>query len=119
SFREQYNGIASVYVRGLQEDAPPEGGWIRGRLSGDEIEIIRRAAGGVPALALMYTGTATQPRGLYPTLVLPPGLATYIVNPWLFVDGGPARRTCGDYSRAATRLALGKGDRRVFERIFL
>jgi len=83
SFREQYNGIASVYVRGLQEDAhPPPEGWIRGRLSGEEIRIIRTAAGSVPALALMYSGAADQPQGWYPTLVLPPGQATYIVNPW-------------------------------------
>jgi hypothetical protein len=80
SFREQYNGLGSVYVRRLEE-APPQAGWVRGRLSGDEIRIIREAAEGVPALALMYLGTGTQPRGWYPTLVLPPGQATYIVNP--------------------------------------
>jgi hypothetical protein len=82
SFREQYNGSASVYVRRLVEDAPPQEGWIRGRLSGPEIQMIRTAAGAVPALALMYSGTADQPRGWYPTLVLPPGQATYILNPW-------------------------------------
>jgi hypothetical protein len=82
SFRELYNGFATVYVRGLEESAPPQAGWIRGRLSGEEIQIIRSAADGVPALALMYSGTADQPRGWYPTLVLPPGLATFIVNPW-------------------------------------
>jgi hypothetical protein len=80
SFRDQYNGVGPVYVRGLVEDPGPEG-WLRGRLSGDEITIIRQAAGPVPALALMYLGHADRPRGWYPTLVLPDGAATYIVNP--------------------------------------
>jgi hypothetical protein len=29
----------------------------------------------------MYLGGPDQPSGWYPTLVLPPGTATYIVNP--------------------------------------
>jgi hypothetical protein len=80
SFREQYGGIGPVYVRKLDEQPPPEG-WLRGRLSGDEIAIIRRAAGAVPALALMYLGDAARPTGWYPTLVMPAGAATYVVNP--------------------------------------
>jgi hypothetical protein len=80
SFREQYNGTGPVYVRGLREQ-PPDEGWVRGRLSGDEIRIIRAAAAGVPALALMYLGEAERPTGWYPTLVMPDGAATYIVNP--------------------------------------
>jgi hypothetical protein len=43
--------------------------------------MIRNAAGGVPALALMYLGTAEQPRGWYPTLVMPEDAAAYILNP--------------------------------------
>lgn len=80
SLREQYGGAVPVYVRRLEEE-PPREGWIRGRLSGDEIAIIRAAASGVPALALMYLNTPDQPTGWYPTLVMPPGAATYIVNP--------------------------------------
>jgi hypothetical protein len=80
SFREQYGTRGPVYVRRLEEEPPAEG-WIRGRLSGPEIRIIREAAGVVPALALMYLGGPDQPSGWYPTLVLPPGTATYIVNP--------------------------------------
>jgi hypothetical protein len=80
SFRRQYNGRARVYVRRL--DAPPDpAGWRRGRLSGPEIGVIRAAAQGVPALALMYLGGGTAPRGWYPTLVLPDGAPAYIVNP--------------------------------------
>jgi len=80
SFREQYGPTGPVYVRKLIENPPPEG-WIRGRLSGNEIQIIRNAAGAVPALALMYLGPSAQPTGWYPTLVMPAGAATYIVNP--------------------------------------
>jgi Z1 domain len=80
SFREEYAGTAPVYVRRLEEDMP-EVGWTRGRLSGPEITIIRAAADGVPALALMYLGEPERPAGWYPTLVMPAGAATYIVNP--------------------------------------
>ncbi len=80
SFRGQHNGRGPVYVRGLDTDPDPEG-WRHGRLSGPEIRLIRDAAQGVPALALMYLGDAGHPRAWYPTLVLPPGTSTYIVNP--------------------------------------
>jgi Z1 domain len=80
-FDEQYGGTAPVYVRGLEGENPPPEGWVRGRLSGPEIDIIRAAANGVPALALMYLGAAEQPTAWYPTLVLPANAATYIVNP--------------------------------------
>jgi hypothetical protein len=80
SFREQYQGNATVYVRGLTE-RPPPGGWIRGRLSGPEIGLIRGAAPGVPVLALMYLDEPDRPSGWYPTLVLPPNTPAYILNP--------------------------------------
>jgi len=80
SFREQYAGTVPVYARRLEQE-PPEGGWIRGRLSGPEIALIRGDANGVPALALMYLGGAERPTGWYPTMVMPAGAATYIVNP--------------------------------------
>jgi hypothetical protein len=81
SFRDQYNGTAPVYVRGLEADLPPDGGWIRGRLSGPEIAGIRAAAGEVPTLVLLYIGPPDQPRGWFPELVLPDNTNTYIVNP--------------------------------------
>jgi hypothetical protein len=80
SSREQYAGTVPVYVRRLEEE-PPQAGWIRGRLSGPEIALIRGDANGVPALALMYLGAAERPTGWYPTMVMPAGAATYIVNP--------------------------------------
>ena len=80
SSREQYAGTVPVYVRRLEEE-PPEAGWVRGRLSGPEITLIRGDANGVPALALMYLGGAERPTGWYPTIVMPAGAATYIVNP--------------------------------------
>jgi hypothetical protein len=80
SSREQYAGTVPVYVRRLEEE-PPEAGWVRGRLSGPEIALIRGDANGVTALALMYLGGAERPTGWYPTIVMPAGAATYIVNP--------------------------------------
>jgi hypothetical protein len=79
-FRDQYRGRATIYVRGLIE-RPPQEGWIRGRLGGPEITIIRAAAQATPALALMYTGQAERPLGWYPTLVLPPNTPAFILNP--------------------------------------
>jgi hypothetical protein len=79
-FVEQHDGSGYVYVRGLEEELAPQEGWVRGRLSGPEITIIRDAAGNVPALALLHLGDMRQPRGWYPTLVLPRDRATYIIN---------------------------------------
>lgn len=81
SYRDQYQGQCHVYVRRLQTEAQPGRGWIRGRLGGPEITFIRSAAPGVPALALLYSGDMARPRAWYPTLVLPPGAAPYIINP--------------------------------------
>jgi hypothetical protein len=81
SFRDQYAGRCHVYVRRLKNENPPAEGWIRGRLGGPEIRFIRQAAPNVPSLALLYKGTPDNPTAWYPTLVLPPGTSTYIVNP--------------------------------------
>lgn len=81
SFSEQTGADGPIYIRGLDE-APTAAGWVRGRLSGDEVGIIRDASGGVPALALMFLGPVDSPTGWYPTLVLPPDGATYVVNPF-------------------------------------
>jgi hypothetical protein len=80
SYGERYSDGAPVYVRRLDAD-PPVDGWLRGRLSGPEIEIIRDAAQGLPALTLMFLGEENAPRGWYPTLVLPEDGARYIINP--------------------------------------
>jgi hypothetical protein len=80
-YADQYQGGCHVYARRLKREAQPAGGWIRGRLGGPEIALIRRAAPGVPALALLYSGEPERPRGWYPTLVLPPDAAPYIINP--------------------------------------
>jgi hypothetical protein len=82
SSRDQYAGQCHVYVRRLQTEAEPDQGWIRGRLGGPEITFIRNAARGVPALALLYSGSMDAPRAWYPTLVLPPGSSSYIINPF-------------------------------------
>jgi hypothetical protein len=81
TFRGEYEDRGTIYVRGLQIEPRSERGWIRGRLSGPEITMIRQAAQGVPALALMYSGQAENPNGWYPTLVLPPDTPTYLLNP--------------------------------------
>jgi hypothetical protein len=82
SYRDQYDGQCCVYVRRLQAESQPDQGWIRGRLGGPEITFIRAAAPGVPALALLYLGDMDRPRAWYPTLVLPPGASSYIINPF-------------------------------------
>ena len=82
SFRDRFVGGAPVYVRGLTGTEIEASDRARGRLSGPEIEIIRRAANGVPALALLHMGGSQRPIGWYPTLVLPDGFPNYIVNPF-------------------------------------
>lgn len=81
SYQNQYNGRCHVYVRRLQREVIPLEGWTRGRLGGPEIRFIRTAAPGVPSLALLYSGEPERPRGWYPTLVLPPGASSYVINP--------------------------------------
>jgi hypothetical protein len=80
-FEADYEGQCRVYVRGLQQEAQPQSGWIRGRLGGPEIQFIRSSAPNVPGLALLYSGEVEAPRGWYPTLVLPPDASPYIINP--------------------------------------
>jgi plasmid stability protein len=80
SYEIQYAGEAVVYVRGLQATESPDAGWLSGRLGGAEITAIRRAANGLPALALMYVGSASSPTAWYPTLVMPDNAANYIIH---------------------------------------
>ena len=70
-----------VYVREVTgEPDRTKGGWFRGRLSGPEIALLRAAAGGQPALALLYRGQADAPDAWYPTLVLPQDGPTYVFS---------------------------------------
>lgn len=72
--------MGPVYVRGLRADE--EGNErTRGRLGGQEIGIIRNDADGLPTLVLLHLGDSENPRGWYPTLLLPEEGATYIINP--------------------------------------
>jgi len=73
------NGCA-VYVREITTDPPGVVGWVRGRLSGPEITLIREAAGPVPALALLYRGKPDTPEAWYPTLVMPAGAPPFVFS---------------------------------------
>jgi hypothetical protein len=66
-----------VYVRSLDETSA-SGGRTRARLSGQEVALIRRASGDMPALAFLHVGDPTAPDGWYPTLVMPPSAPTYV-----------------------------------------
>ena len=77
--QEEYSGQGTVYVRAF--DQPPDEERTRARLSGPEIEIIRRASPGVPALALLYWELPDDPILWYPTLVLPRDMPTYVFCP--------------------------------------
>jgi hypothetical protein len=78
-YREEYNGEGIVYVRAFEQE--PDEERTRGRLSGPEIEIIRQASPGVPALVLLYWQTPANPILWYPTLVLPRDMPTYVFCP--------------------------------------
>lgn len=57
-----------VYVRSLDDAASVR---TRGRLSGQEIELLRRKSRKAPSLALLYNGDPQAPQGWYPTIVMP------------------------------------------------
>ena len=76
---EGYDGEGTVYVRAFEQE--PDEERTRGRLSGPEIEIIRRASPNVPALVLLYWETPDDPTLWYPTLVLPRDMPTYVFCP--------------------------------------
>jgi hypothetical protein len=78
-YEELYAGSGTVYVR--QFDQRPVAERTRARLSGPEIEIIRRASPNVPALAILYWEAADAPVLWYPTLVLPGDMPTFIFGP--------------------------------------
>lgn len=80
-FEQQLADECHVYVRRLEQDCPTAG-WARGRLGGPEIGVIRRAAGPVPALALMYWGQdGNAPEAWYPTLLMPTGQPAFVFAP--------------------------------------
>jgi hypothetical protein len=80
TYRSKFQERASsgyVYVRELEGAEERE----RARLSGPEVTLIRQRADGLPALVLMWAGTADQPTGWYPTLVMPEDSKAYIFPP--------------------------------------
>ncbi len=79
-YEDQYNDGAIIYVRALTHNQSPPEGWGTGRLSGDEVNLIRTTADGSPALALMYAGSSDNPTAWYPTLVMPRNSSSYIIN---------------------------------------
>lgn len=62
------SGELFVYVREL---APTSRDRTKGRLSGDEIELLRRKKDGLPALALLHIGEFPSPDAWFPTVVMP------------------------------------------------
>ncbi|MCW5718335.1 MAG: hypothetical protein KIS68_10945 [Bauldia sp.] len=81
SHAPQYQGGVTIYVRQLEQGVPPVRGWTRGRLSGEEISLLRARSPNTPAIALLHSGPPDAPTGWYPTLVLPANSATYVINP--------------------------------------
>jgi hypothetical protein len=79
SFEDRLRDGCVVYVRRLEAAIPNEG-WVRGRLGGPEITIMRQASTEAPGLALLYRGDAAAPRAWYPTLVMPPGTPAYVFS---------------------------------------
>jgi hypothetical protein len=80
TYRDKYverGSEGKVYVRELEGADDRE----RARLSGQEVSLIRRGADGVPALVLLWVGTAAEPHAWYPTLVMPSNSKAYIFPP--------------------------------------
>jgi hypothetical protein len=76
---DAYRDGGWVYVRPF--DAEPDDVRTRARLSGPEVDLLRRTSPTAPALALMYWQREDAPVLWYPTLVLPRDMATYIYGP--------------------------------------
>jgi hypothetical protein len=79
AFSDRMQDGCVVYVREITVDPPPEG-WVRGRLSGPEIALVRAASPEAPALALLYRGDPKTPSAWYPTLVMPPNTPAYVFS---------------------------------------
>lgn len=77
-YASDLDGHCMVYVRQLQAESPPDGGWWRGRLGGPEIALLRTSSSNLPALALLHAGDPHSPTAWYPTLVMPSGSPTYV-----------------------------------------
>lgn len=78
SYEETVRDGMYVYVRTLDDDA--SGARTRGRLSGPEIELLRRRSPGAPSLALLRNGDVAAPRGWYPTIVMPAGSPAFVFS---------------------------------------
>lgn len=68
NFEDTATGPFLVYVRSLD---PASTDRTRGRLSGPEINLLRRRKEGRPALALLHIGDLPSPRAWFPTVVMP------------------------------------------------
>ena len=79
NYSSEFNGEMFVYVRELTT-APPDHGWIRGRLNGNEISLMRERSPRTPSLALLYYGELDQPSAWYPTLIMPKGSPSFVFS---------------------------------------
>ena len=75
-YLEEMPGGCYVYVRELTTDSSRT----RGRLSGEEIAMLRATAGAAPAFVLLRYGDAASPEGWYPTLVMPSNSPAFIFS---------------------------------------
>lgn len=66
-----------VYVRALDD---PSSARTRGRLSGQEIDLLRRKSLKEPSLALLYNGEPDAPQGWFPTIVMPAGSPAFVFS---------------------------------------
>ena len=77
SNRERFGDRVSVYARRF-DPGDTDRRRIHGVLSGEEVTMARGR--GTFTLALVYSGTADNPQGWYPTLVLPPNMPPHVFN---------------------------------------
>lgn len=77
NYRERTGDFGYVYVRRLRGSLERT----RARLSGNEVDIIRRASDGRPALVLLYVGEPGAPDAWHPTLVMPENAPGFIISP--------------------------------------
>lgn len=75
SYQDALQGEMTVYVRQMGDTDRT-----RARLSGPEIELLRKASSQAPSLALLHSGEAGAPQGWYPTIVMPEGSPAFVFS---------------------------------------